>query len=152
MQKHPSGNLDRKAGLGSRFLAFLIDSILVGIATGVIAIVPIFALGFGGNGGGGILAGLTILLQLVSLVIVLGYFFALEAVYGYTLGKYVLGIVVTRDDGSPVGWSESIIRNILRIVDALPTLYLLGAILILVSDDEQRLGDIAANTVVVKRA
>jgi len=56
------------------------------------------------------------------------------------------------DDGSPIGWSESIIRNLLRIVDALPTLYLLGAILVLVTDDEQRLGDIAANTVVVKRA
>ncbi|ACV49174.1 MULTISPECIES: RDD family protein [Halomicrobium] len=150
MQKHPSGDLNRKAGIGSRFLAFLLDSLLVGFVAGILVSVPIFALGFGSDSGA--VFGLMAVLQLVSVALVVGYFFVFEAVYGYTLGKYVLGIVVTRDDGSPIGWSESIIRNILRIVDALPTLYLLGAILIFATDDEQRLGDIAANTVVVKRA
>jgi uncharacterized RDD family membrane protein YckC len=151
MQKHPSGDLNRKAGIGSRFLALLLDSLLVGFVAGLLVVAPMFVLGFGSDGGGAVF-GLMAVLQLLSLVLVVGYFFVLEAVYGYTLGKYVLGIVVTRDDGTPIGWSESIIRNLLRIVDALPTLYLLGAILVLVTDDEQRLGDIAANTVVVKRA
>ncbi|MBO4246866.1 RDD family protein [Halomicrobium sp. IBSBa] len=150
MQKHPSGDLNRKAGIGSRFLALLLDSLLVGFVAGFLVVAPMFILGFGSDGGA--VFGLMAILQLLSLVLVVGYFFVFEAVYGYTLGKYVLGLVVTRDDGSQIGWSESIIRNLLRIVDALPTLYLLGAILIFATDDEQRLGDIAANTVVIKRA
>jgi len=150
MQKHPRGDTNRKAGLGSRFLAFLLDSLLVGFVAGILVSAPVFFLGFGSDSG--VVFGLLAILQLLTLLLVIGYFFVFEAVYGYTLGKYVLGIVVTRDDGSQIGWSESIIRNLLRIVDALPTLYLLGAILIFATDDDQRLGDIAANTVVVKRA
>ena len=47
-----------------------------------------------------------------------------------TLGKLLLGLRVVNVDGSRIGWGASIIRNLLRIIDALPFFYLFGAILI----------------------
>jgi uncharacterized RDD family membrane protein YckC len=63
----------------------------------------------------------------------------------------LLGIRVATVDGSRISWGASIIRNILRIIDALPFFYLLGAILIWTSPQKQRLGDRVAKTVVVRR-
>jgi len=74
----------------------------------------------------------------------------LEATQGATLGKRILGLRVVKIDGSPIGWSESIIRNLLRIIDGLFA-YLVGAILIWTSPQRQRLGDRVAKTVVVRR-
>jgi uncharacterized RDD family membrane protein YckC len=62
----------------------------------------------------------------------------------------VLKIKVVREDGSPCGIVPAIIRNILRIVDGLPFLYIIGMILISRSSKKQRLGDSVAKTVVVK--
>jgi uncharacterized RDD family membrane protein YckC len=53
-------------------------------------------------------------------------------------------------DGSPISWSESVIRNLLRIIDGLFG-YLVGAILIWTSPLKQRLGDRVANTVVIRK-
>src|SRR4029078_2537000 len=55
-----------------------------------------------------------------------------------------------RSGGQPVGFLASLVRNVLRLVDFLPTLYLLGAIMIVVSRHHQRLGDLAAGTLVVR--
>ncbi len=73
----------------------------------------------------------------------------MEATQGATLGKMALGLRVVRVDGAPISWSESVIRNLLRIVDCL-VFYILGAILIWTSPLKQRLGDKVAHTVVVK--
>ncbi|MBW3666803.1 MAG: RDD family protein, partial [Actinobacteria bacterium] len=59
---------------------------------------------------------------------------------------------VVMEDGSPVDWRASTIRNVLRVVDVLPLFYLVGAILVWNSDRRQRLGDRVAGTVVVRRA
>ncbi len=80
----------------------------------------------------------------------LGYCIVLESLYGQTLGKIRLRISVVSEDGSPIGWGDSIIRNLLRIVDALPFLYIVGIIAVVLTDDEQRVGDLAASTLVVE--
>jgi uncharacterized RDD family membrane protein YckC len=81
------------------------------------------------------------------------YYIIMEAVQGATLGKMLLGIRVVKLNGSPIGWGQSITRNLLRIIDHIPygIPYLLGAILIWSSPTKQRLGDRVADTVVVRR-
>lgn len=122
-------------GVGMRFLALLIDVIILGIVNGII-----YAL----------LRSVPVLADLVVTVIAIAYTFGLEATQGATLGKRILGLRVVKTDGSPISWSKSIIRNLLRIVDGLFG-YLVGAILIWTSPQRQRLGDRVANTVVVRR-
>lgn len=58
-------------------------------------------------------------------------------------------IRVVREDGAPMGLVTAFIRNLLRIIDYLPTLYIFGIIMILISNERQRLGDMAAKTVVI---
>ena len=68
---------------------------------------------------------------------------------GQTPGKRVMKLQVLRDDGSPVGWAHSVLRNLLRFADFLPLFYGVGLIAMLFSRNFQRLGDIAAGTMVV---
>jgi uncharacterized RDD family membrane protein YckC len=68
---------------------------------------------------------------------------------GQTVGKMALGIRVLCDDGTPVGWYQSTVRNFLKFVDFLPVLYGAGLLSMLVQKDFKRLGDLAAGTIVV---
>lgn len=52
----------------------------------------------------------------------LAYFFVLEAVWSRTLGKFSQGLVVRRLDGNPAGWSEAVIRSVLRLIESNPAL------------------------------
>jgi uncharacterized RDD family membrane protein YckC len=70
---------------------------------------------------------------------------------GASPGKRLLGLMVVRADGTPVGWSESILRNLLRPADFVPAFYGIGLIACLASADFQRLGDRVAGTLVVHR-
>lgn len=117
--------------------AIIIDVILIGMITAVL---------------GGILAQarLAALASLIGLLVGFGYYIYLEGNYGQTIGKMALGIVVVTEGGAPVDYKPAAIRTILRIVDALPFLYLVGIVLIFVTDRNQRLGDIVADTVVVR--
>ncbi|MFC4358569.1 RDD family protein [Halobium salinum] len=78
------------------------------------------------------------------------YFVLLEGLRGTTPGKQLFGLRVVRLDGGPCDLRAAAIRNVLRLVDWLPAGYLLGAVLLYVTDDTQRLGDLAAATVVVR--
>jgi uncharacterized RDD family membrane protein YckC len=69
---------------------------------------------------------------------------------GRTPGKRVMGLRVVRVGGGPVGFLSSSIRNLVRIVDALPGMYLIGLVAIVASSRNQRLGDLAAGTLVVR--
>lgn len=69
---------------------------------------------------------------------------------GRTPGKQALGIRVVRDDGGRVGVLDSIIRNLIRLVDMLPGYYAVGLASLLLSRTNKRLGDMAAGTVVVR--
>lgn len=71
---------------------------------------------------------------------------------GQTLGKRLLRLRVVDENGLRVQFSQIVIRNLLRFVDALPALYLVGGIAALVTKKAQRLGDYAANTIVIHSA
>jgi hypothetical protein len=70
---------------------------------------------------------------------------------GCSPGKQWMGLRVVQDDGTPVGWSASLLRNLLRFVDMLPFGYFLGAISCLQHPTFKRLGDLAAGTLVIYR-
>lgn len=73
---------------------------------------------------------------------------------GQTPGKRSMNLRVINMDGTPIGWSASILRNLLRFADFFPFFYLLGVTCMLTTSHFQRVGDLAAGTLVVhvKRA
>jgi uncharacterized RDD family membrane protein YckC len=85
---------------------------------------------------------------IIFLIIMALYMVILES-YGFTLGKWLLGLRVVKMDGSRPGIWKSMLRNVLRLVDSLPTLNILGMILILRSAQFARFGDRIAGTRVV---
>ena len=70
---------------------------------------------------------------------------------GATPGKKALGLAVLHDDGTPVRWPAALARNLLRAIDFLPLFYGIGLVAMLMNRDFKRLGDLAANTLVVYR-
>lgn len=88
----------------------------------------------------------------LSAVLTFAYFTYFEGTYGQTLGKKLLGLVVVTEDGGDCDMTDAAVRNLLRFVDALPFAYLVGAVVIFISDEDQRLGDVAADTVVARSA
>ncbi|WP_035275912.1 RDD family protein [Desulfogranum japonicum] len=74
-----------------------------------------------------------------------------EAVQGATPGKKVMGLQVVMENGTPVGWTGALIRNLMRCVDFLPLCNFFGVICIVASSRFQRLGDLAAGTLVMYR-
>jgi uncharacterized RDD family membrane protein YckC len=79
------------------------------------------------------------------------YFTIPEAMFGATPGKLFYRLRVVRLDGQPLGLRAVLIRNLVRIVDALPILYLVGGASVFATRGSQRLGDLAAGTTVVYR-
>ena len=147
------------AGLGSRFIAILIDS-LIQVAV-MIAVVAAFAFGaallgvtgrrlFGGDGTLAVVLGIAVAVLLVFLI-TWGYFVIFELTWnGQTPGKRAAGIRVITTRGEPITLVHTFVRNLVRIVDYLPTSYMVGAVVILATRRAQRLGDLAAGTIVVK--
>jgi uncharacterized RDD family membrane protein YckC len=131
----------RPAGLMVRALAFAIDLGLRGLLLGVLFI-ALAMLGKLGAGLGSIL-----------LFVVSWWYMVLFEVlnHGRSPGKQWMGLRVVHDDGTPIGWSASLLRNLLRVVDLLPFGYFLGAISCLQHPHFKRLGDIAAGTLVIYR-
>jgi uncharacterized RDD family membrane protein YckC len=126
------------AGLVSRARAWLIDALIRGVIYAILALV----LRFGKTGVG---------LYLLALFIIEWFYPVLFEVLrgGQTPGKRAYGLAVINDDGTPVRWSGSLIRNLLRMVDFLPVMYGFGIVSILLNRDFKRLGDLAAGTLVV---
>ena len=80
------------------------------------------------------------------------YHIVLEGAYGRTVGKRVLGIAVVMEDGSPCTYAAATVRTLSRFIDALPAAYLAAFVSISLTERGQRLGDLAAGTVVIRRA
>ena len=130
----------RPAGLMPRALAFAFDLGVRGLIMGML--VPLALLGNIGIGLG------SLLLFLISW----WYMVLFEVLnQGCSPGKQVMGLRVIQDDGTPIGWPASLIRNLLRFVDMLPLGYFVGAISCLQHPHFKRLGDLAAGTLVVYR-
>ena len=131
----------RPAGLVPRSLAFAIDLGIRGLVLGLLFLILAF---FGELGIG---------LGSILLFIISWWYMVLFEVLnqGRSPGKQIMGLRVVQDDGRPIGWSASLIRNLLRFVDMLPFAYAFGAISCLQHPTFKRLGDLAAGTLVVYR-
>ena len=139
----------RVAGIGNRFLATVIDS-LVMLAGGIVIVLGTFALGLAFP----VLRDVaTILESTLAFVLVFGYYVVFETLWsGRTPGKRWMHLRVLKTSGYPIGFVNALIRNLVRIVDFLPTSYAIGVIVMFISPQSRRLGDYAAGTVVVKES
>jgi len=139
------------AGIGSRFLATLIDTLLIGvlyIVAIVTYVVVLDVLNINPDGSGA--SWVTAIFILIIFVFYWGYYILFEIFWnGQTPGKRWTGLRVIRTDGTPVTLSEALIRNLIRIVDFLPAMYGVGIITMFIDKQSRRLGDIAAGSLVV---
>ena len=131
------------AGLGSRMIAILIDgSIQFACLIALILVMAGLHLGDAAS---------AVILSVTSFMLFFGYFFVFEGLWhGRTPGKRAQRLRVIRTDGQPMSAAQMFIRNLLRIVDFLPAYYLIGSISIAVTRRSQRLGDLAAGTLVIR--
>jgi uncharacterized RDD family membrane protein YckC len=140
------------AGLMSRFLALLIDTVVSFVLTIVIFLALGLLTALAGLGLGTTATELGMAAQFVVWFVVdWGYMVLLESVWsGQTIGKRVMGLRVIQDTGVRVGPLQALLRNLVRPVDKLPVFYLIGGVAALLSGTQQRLGDLLAGTIVVR--
>jgi uncharacterized RDD family membrane protein YckC len=137
------------AGPGSRFMALVYDLIIqmafVIVIVIVLGVAGITTLPF--RGAGSWMLALTVLLMFA---VQWGYFAIFEILWkGQTPGKRKAGIRVLNETGRAVSVYEAVARNLLRVVDALPGPYAVGAIVMFLSPQSKRIGDYVAGTVVI---
>jgi uncharacterized RDD family membrane protein YckC len=141
------------AGIGSRFIALALDTL---VQTGV-GLIVLIAGGFG-------IAGLAkywpsssmwgaALMILFYFLLYFGYFALFEVLWnGQTPGKRWTKIRVIKDSGRPLTPAESIGRNLMRIVDWMPTLYAVGIVSAILTKENKRLGDLLVGSLVVRES
>jgi uncharacterized RDD family membrane protein YckC len=146
------------AGIGSRFLAALVDTLLIvmlqiiviGTLILIIAQLGRLSADFASNAGSQALWWTLGVFTLISFVFYWGYYILFEMIWnGQSPGKRWFGLRVIRVDGTPVTAVEVIIRNLVRTLDLLPTAYGVGVITMFINENSRRLGDLAAGTLVV---
>jgi uncharacterized RDD family membrane protein YckC len=130
------------AGLGSRFIAGAADLIIQGVVIGILALLTAGATGF--------IPAVTIVLAFVVWFLYPILFEVLAA--GRTPGKRWTHLRVVRESGAPVDLAASAIRNLMRLLDGPLLLYLPTIISIVVTERNQRPGDLAAGTVVIRES
>jgi uncharacterized RDD family membrane protein YckC len=140
------------AGIGTRFVAALIDYLIIITAllllTCAMSFLRIGTIGAGGDAGTYLVLALTVL---IFFVVFWGYFVLFETLWsGQTPGKRMGRLRVIRRDGQPVRAGEVMIRNLVRIVDFLPGFYGIGLVVMFIDKEARRLGDMAAGTIVVR--
>jgi len=132
------------AGPTTRFLACFIDQLciqlmltVVTIILGIMAVINVnFAMAF---------------LAIGYFVVSIGYGILFEWIWrGQTIGKRVLRLRVMDVEGMRLQFHQIVVRNLLRFVDSLPAFYFIGGVTSWFNSKCQRLGDIAANTVVIR--
>ncbi len=140
------------AGIGSRFVAVLLDHLIqfgVLVVAGLIFLMVSAAMGERARGS---LASKWFVAGVIfaGFLLVWGYFAFFEAFWrGQTPGKRAMKLRVIKDAGRQITLFEALARNLLRIVDYLPSLYLAGVITMLCNQRNKRLGDLAAGTMVI---
>jgi uncharacterized RDD family membrane protein YckC len=132
------------AGLMSRFFAWFIDALVaLGITLGLGVAAALLEAVAGGVG--------AVLALVGYFVINWGYMTFLEVIWsGQTLGKRVMGLRVISETGVRVTPLQSLLRNLARLIDSTPAIYLVGGLTALFSRSQQRLGDLIAGTIVVR--
>lgn len=145
------------AGIGSRFVAALIDHLAqLGLFAGAAAVAVLLGGGLAGLRpllGGTAPLWAVALLVLWGFVVLFGYHVFYELRWaGQSPGKRYAGIRVVRDGGYPIDVYASVVRNLVRIVDFLPPPYGAAIISVFASAEYKRLGDWAAGTLVIKES
>lgn len=136
------------SGIGSRFLAALVDTLLIFLIEFIVIGALVFA--FNNVDNETVNAWALAILGLISFGFFWGYYIFFEIAWnGQTPGKRATGIRVIRMDGTPVAATEVVIRNLVRVIDLLPTAYGIGVLSMFITDKSRRIGDLAAGTVVV---
>jgi uncharacterized RDD family membrane protein YckC len=139
------------AGIALRFVAVLLDAVIVFFPLSIV-VGLVSGGGYAERGPGYANAGINVGGNAFWLLLALGvgYYIVCEAATGTTLGKRMVGIRVVDEDGDRATLGASVIRNLLRLVDAL-FFYLVGFLFAVTSARGQRLGDRVAHTIVVRR-
>jgi uncharacterized RDD family membrane protein YckC len=131
------------AGAGSRAIAALLDFLIKGL---VFLSVLLLAWAVGARDGVGVA-----LLIILSFSLLFGYDVLFEVLAsGRTPGKRWSGLRVVLEGGRPIGVGTSLVRNIMRVIDILPGVYTVGLITVVLTARNQRLGDLAAGSLVVR--
>ena len=137
------------AGIGSRFMAAFLDSLIQAALFAVLSVlvaILLAALGWAGGSPAWALAAFF----LGAFTINWGYYTLFEILWkGQTPGKRWAGIRVIKESGRPITAFEAVARNLIRIVDWLPSLYGAGVVTMLLNAKHRRLGDFVAGTLVV---
>lgn len=139
------------AGIGSRFIALLVDYLIWGAGFTVLALLSFLILPSILSYSRVTATWAWAIFLLVFFVLNWGYFTLFEAFWdGRTPGKRVARIRVIQRSGRAIGLFESMARNLVRYIDQLPSFYAVGVITMFVTSQNQRLGDLAAGTLVVR--
>jgi uncharacterized RDD family membrane protein YckC len=134
------------AGLGSRFVAQVIDGLILWAIVLALGLVSIGISTFLGAS-----TAAALLFGLGGFALLWAWLILPEALWsGQTVGKYVMHLRVVDARGGPIRPGQAVVRNLFRIVDFLPFYYAVGTVAIFLSARNQRLGDLAAGTVVVR--
>ncbi|MHC1782454.1 MAG: RDD family protein [Anaerolineaceae bacterium] len=145
------------AGIGSRFLAALVDTSLILILQALVFAVGILVTVGLKQDVGSLSSYLEndptwflAITGMVSFLFLWGYYIFFEMIWnGQSPGKRLSKMRVIRVDGRPVTLSESLIRNLVRLIDFLPGFYGVGVMAMFIQPQSRRLGDLAAGTLVV---
>jgi len=139
------------AGIGSRFIGILIDTLISSAAIFILFVIGFFfvaAVHFTSRISENWILGIFFL---IMFLLQWGYFALFEAFNnGRTPGKAVARIHVIHRSGRAISFIESLARNLVRIIDYMPGFYAIGIVAIFVSRQNQRLGDMVAGTLVVR--
>ncbi len=148
------------AGIGSRFLAALVDTTLILLLQILVNAVLILIISKSVDVSEVVASGkifsssaswLVGLMGLISFFFLWGYYIFFEMLWnGQSPGKALAKLRVIRANGTPITLTESIIRNLVRVIDFLPMYYGVGVITMFVNSQSRRLGDLAAGTLVVR--
>ena len=137
--------------IGRRVLATILDLMLLGVVTSLFTAPAALLDGWERGGVNDAVSGVFFFAGgLAALVVYLAYYTIMEGRFGQTLGKMALSIKVVREgDGRAPGTRAALLRTVFRIVDSIGS-YLVAFVVVLVSDKNQRLGDMVAKTLVVR--
>ena len=134
----------RLAGIGSRLFAHILDLIILSVILMFVAM--FFAFTFTWISPEGTFGLINLLMLLIGFL----YFIISESAWnGQTPGKKIMGIKVVSIDGTPATFAQISYRNLLRPADLFPGMYLAGFIAMFLNERSQRIGDLAASTIVI---
>ncbi len=153
-----------RAGFWPRLVAYIIDNIVLGVTIGLL-VLPMLLLmvllnvpfsnskdyTWMGSHSPAVLAvffGVALITVLSAAIVAIGYYIVLEGHFGYTIGKYFLGLRVLKTDGTRIGYKEAFLRNLSKYIN---NLIIIDALIMLIffNKEKQRGFDKIANTMVV---